>query len=115
MAGTSLPATGSVPSIFGRPSFCAIDKVRGRDDAGDALRSGSDHAGAFSKVVMAQGLGDEDRQTPRNEEGCSMGLPVPVQLARISNIPTLCPLIRNARSTSLAQLTIINCHCGGDR
>src|SRR5258705_9588273 len=44
-------------------------KVRGRDDAGDALRSGTDHAGAFSKVVMAQGLGDEDRQTPRNEEG----------------------------------------------
>ena len=44
-------------------------KVRGRDDAGDALRSGSDHAGAFGEMVLAQGLGDEDRQAPRDEEG----------------------------------------------
>src|SRR5258707_4482044 len=44
-------------------------KVWGRDDAGDALRSSPDHAGAFSKVVMAQGLGDEDRQAPRDEKG----------------------------------------------
>jgi hypothetical protein len=42
-------------------------KVRGRDDAGDALRSGSYHAGAFGEVVLAQGLGREDRQAPRDE------------------------------------------------
>jgi transposase len=34
-------------------------EVRGRDDAGDALRGGSDHAGAFGKVVLAQGLAHE--------------------------------------------------------
>jgi len=44
-------------------------KVRGRDDAGDALRSSPDHAGAFDEVVLAQGLGHEDRQAPRDEEG----------------------------------------------
>jgi transposase len=44
-------------------------KVRGRADAGDALRSGSYHAGAFGEVVLAQGLGHEDRQAPRDEEG----------------------------------------------
>ena len=32
-----------------------------RDDAGDALRSGPEHAGAFDEMVLAQGLGDEDR------------------------------------------------------
>ena len=44
-------------------------KVRGRDDAGDALRSGSDHADPYQQMVLAQGLGDEDRQAPRDEEG----------------------------------------------
>src|SRR5215211_2571916 len=39
-------------------------KVRGRDDAGDALRSGSYHAAAFGEVVLAQGLGDAVRQAP---------------------------------------------------
>ena len=43
--------------------------VRRRDDADDALRSGPDHAGAFDEMVLAQGLGDEDRQAPRDEEG----------------------------------------------
>src|SRR5262245_51242360 len=43
--------------------------VRRRDDADDALRSGPDHAGAFDEMVLAQGLGDEDRQTSRDEEG----------------------------------------------
>jgi len=33
-------------------------KVRGRDDAGDALRSSPDHAGAYGEVVLAQGLGN---------------------------------------------------------
>jgi hypothetical protein len=32
--------------------------VRRRDDAGDALRSSPEHAGAFDKMVLAQGLGD---------------------------------------------------------
>jgi transposase len=27
------------------------------------------HAGAFDEVVLAQGLGHEDRQAPRHEEG----------------------------------------------
>jgi transposase len=40
-----------------------------RDDAHDALRSGPEHAGAFSKMVLAQGLGDEDCQAPRDEKG----------------------------------------------
>jgi hypothetical protein len=44
-------------------------KVRGRDNTGDALRGGSDHAGAHGEVVLAQGLGHEDRQAPRDEEG----------------------------------------------
>jgi hypothetical protein len=38
------------------------------------LRSGPYHAGAFGKMVMAQGLGDEDRQAPRAEKGdCGLG------------------------------------------
>ena len=43
--------------------------VRGRDDAHDALRSGPKHAGARGEVVLAQGLGDEDRQASWDEEG----------------------------------------------
>ena len=43
--------------------------VRGRDDADDALRSGPGHADPHQQVVLAQGLGDEDRQAPRDEEG----------------------------------------------
>jgi transposase len=43
--------------------------LRRRDDANDALRSGPGHATAFGEMVMAQGLGDEDRQAPRDEEG----------------------------------------------
>jgi hypothetical protein len=43
--------------------------VRRRDDADDALRSRTGHAGAVDEMVMAQGLGDADRQAPRNEEG----------------------------------------------
>jgi hypothetical protein len=34
-----------------------------------ALRSGPEHAGAFSEMVLAQGLGNEDRQASRDEEG----------------------------------------------
>ena len=40
-----------------------------RDDADDALRSGPEHAGAFDEMVLAQGLGDEDRQASRDEKG----------------------------------------------
>jgi transposase len=40
----------------------------GRDDAGDALRSSSEHD-PFEEVVLAQGLGDADRQASRDEEG----------------------------------------------
>jgi transposase len=39
----------------------AISKC-GDDDAADALRSSPDHAGAYGEVVLAQGLGHEDRQ-----------------------------------------------------
>ena len=49
-------------------------KVRRRDDAGDALRSSPHHAGALNEMVLAQGLGNADRQAPRAEEGgCSPG------------------------------------------
>ncbi len=36
--------------------------VRRRDDAGDALRSGSYHAGAGGELALAQGVGHEDCQ-----------------------------------------------------
>src|SRR5271170_2425231 len=42
--------------------------LRRRDDAGHALRGSSEHA-AFKKMVMAQGLGDADRQAPRHQKG----------------------------------------------
>src|SRR6267154_885341 len=42
--------------------------LRGRNDAGDALRSSAEHA-AFKEMVMAQGLGHADRQAPRDEKG----------------------------------------------
>ena len=44
-------------------------KMRRRDDAGHALRSGPDPAGALNEMVLAQGLGDADRQAPRHEKG----------------------------------------------
>src|SRR3974390_3030601 len=45
-----------------------------RDDADDALRSGPDHIDAFGEMVLAQGLGDEDCQAPREKEGdCRVG------------------------------------------
>ena len=43
--------------------------LRRRDDAGHALRGSPDHAGAFEEMVLAQGLGDADRQAPRDEKG----------------------------------------------
>ena len=46
-----------------------LEAGRRRDDAGDALRSGPYPAGAHHEMVMAQGLGDADRQAPRIEEG----------------------------------------------
>ena len=50
--------------------------LRGRNDAGDALRSSAEHA-AFEEMVLAQGLGHADRQAPRDEEGDrSLGAPV---------------------------------------
>ena len=42
--------------------------LRRRDDAGDALGGSSEHD-AFEEMVLAQGLGDEDRQASRHEEG----------------------------------------------
>jgi hypothetical protein len=52
----------------------AISKCGGRDDAGHALRSGPHPAGAHDEMVLAQGLGDDDRQAPRIEEGvCGPG------------------------------------------
>ena len=50
--------------------------LRRRDDAGHALRSRSGHA-AFEEMVLAQGLGDADRQAPRDEKG-DRGLGTPV-------------------------------------
>ena len=39
-----------------------------RFGCGGSLRSSQEH-GAFEEMVMAQGLGDADRQAPRDEEG----------------------------------------------
>ena len=39
-----------------------------RDDAGHALRSSSGHD-AFQEMVLAESLGDADRQAPRDEKG----------------------------------------------
>ena len=68
----------SVGAVFGL-TCCQVSIGRGglerqnitlrrRDDAGHALRSSSEHA-AFEEMVLAQGLGDADRQAPRDEEG----------------------------------------------
>ena len=46
------------------------------DDAGDALRGSSEHA-AFEEMVLAQSLGDADRQAPWDEKG-DRGAGVPV-------------------------------------
>ena len=67
-------------------------KVRRRDDAGHALRSGPDHAGALNKMVLAQGLGDADRQAPRREEsnrgaGASVGRGHAPHLGRRHHVP----------------------------
>jgi hypothetical protein len=48
-----------------------------RDDAGNALRGGPGHAVTFGKMVVAQGLGDADCQTARDEKSdCRAGTPV---------------------------------------
>ncbi len=47
----------------GRISRCGDEMMRV-----DALRSSSEHA-AFEEMVLAQGLGDADRQAPRDEKG----------------------------------------------
>jgi hypothetical protein len=47
-----------------------------KTDRNDALRSSSGHA-PFEEMVMAQGLGDANRQAPRDEKGdCGAGVPV---------------------------------------
>ena len=48
-----------------------------RDDAGNALRGGPGHAVTFGKMVVAQGLGDADCQTARDEKSdCRAGAAV---------------------------------------
>ena len=42
--------------------------LRRRDDVGHALRGSSEHA-AFEEMVLAQGLGNADRQAPQIEKG----------------------------------------------
>jgi len=42
--------------------------LRRQNDAGDALRSGPEHVDPHHQVVMAQSLGHENRQAPRNEK-----------------------------------------------
>jgi transposase len=60
--------TRQVPIRRERPNGCNIT-MRRRDDANDALRSGPEHTRAYGEVVLAQGLGNEDRQASRDEEG----------------------------------------------
>src|SRR5215470_19156461 len=43
--------------------------VRRRDGANNALRSSPDPIGALDKMVLAQSLGDADRQAARHEKG----------------------------------------------
>jgi transposase len=46
-------------------------------DAGHALRGGPEHAGALDPMVVAQGLGNADRQTARDETSdCRAGTPL---------------------------------------
>ena len=45
-----------------------ISRYERRDDEGHALRSSSEHV-ALEEMVLAQGLGDADRQAPRDEKG----------------------------------------------
>ena len=42
--------------------------LRRRDDADDALRSSPEHAGSFDAMVLAQGVGDEDRPASWHEK-----------------------------------------------
>jgi hypothetical protein len=49
-------------------SFGRHIALRRRDDADDALRGSPEHADAFVAMVLAQGLGDEDRQASRHEK-----------------------------------------------
>ena len=58
-------ATVDVPARFRKSK--AVGAVFGLTCA--ALRSSPEHAGAFDEMVLAQGLGDEDCQAPRDEEG----------------------------------------------
>src|SRR5262252_8298001 len=47
-----------------------VDSLKALDPDGRLeKRSGPEHAGAFDEMVLAQGLGDEDRQASREEEG----------------------------------------------
>jgi len=66
----------AVGAVFGL-TCCSIGRgrlqrqnitLRRRDDAGHALRSRSGHA-AFEAMVLAQGMGDADRQASRDEKG----------------------------------------------
>jgi transposase len=65
----------SVGAVFGLTRSIWRDRsarrhlaLRRRDDADDALRSRPEHAGAFDKMVLAQGLGDEDRPASWHEK-----------------------------------------------
>jgi len=63
-----------------RPAACGQLKIRGaalQDRTGRISRCGDEmmrmmlyDAGAFGEMVLAQGLGDADRQAPRDEKGC---------------------------------------------
>ena len=68
---TTPPATSSVLDWkLGRcRNGCRARVTALAEDAGNALRSGPYHAGAFGKMVMAKGLGDENCEAPPPEEG----------------------------------------------
>jgi hypothetical protein len=67
--------SGTIARVGGKTLRVKIEAVMssrdhglGGSNLGLALHS-SYHAGAFGEVVLAQGLGHEDRQAPRDEEG----------------------------------------------
>ena len=66
----TVPGVGPVVALTYRATIDVPARFRKSKSVGaDALRSGPEHAVPFDKMVLAQGLGDADRQAPRHEEG----------------------------------------------
>lgn len=60
---------GLTPSKYQSGEIDRSGRISRCGDEINALRSGPHHAGADNEMVLAQGVGDADRQAPRHEEG----------------------------------------------